>query len=389
MLFVELFADDGLRGLGETCLGAEAVEAYIHETVAPYLLGRRPEPIDEIWSDLRGYLGFDSTSVETRGNSAIDIALWDLAGRAQDKPLAALLGPRVRASIPIYNTCAGYEYARSGGQLEPAPSGLGPRRETGPYDDLDAFLNRADKLAESLLRDDVRGMKIWPFDRAARRSGGRQISSADLERGLEPIRKIRRAVGKEMDVMIELHALWDLPSAKVIAGALEEFEPRWLEDPIKADDLTGLATLAEETTIPIGASETLAGISAFRELFERGVVGVPIFDIGWAGGLTAAKQIAELAESHGLPVAPHDCTGPVVLTASTHFGVTAPNALIQETVRSFYYGWYAEILTELPRISEGTIEPPTGAGLGTHLKPTVWARSDAKIRTSRLGDAYE
>src|SRR5205807_2360956 len=103
----------------------------------------------------------------------------------------------------------------------------------GPYEDLDAFLRRADELAFSLLEQGITGMKIWPFDPYADASGGHYISGADLRTALEPFRKIRSAVGDAMDVMVEFHSLWDLPTARRITAALEEFNPFWYEDPIK------------------------------------------------------------------------------------------------------------------------------------------------------------
>ena len=130
--------------------------------------------------------------------------------------------------------------------------------------------------------------------------------------------------------MVEFHSLWNLPTAKRIARALEEFEPFWYEDPIKADNFDALADFAASTHVPITLSETLATRWAFRELFERGAAGIVMLDIGWVGGISEAKKIATMAEAYQLPVAPHDCTGPVVLVASTHLSINAPNALIQE-----------------------------------------------------------
>jgi galactonate dehydratase len=192
-------------------------------------------------------------------------------------------------------------------------------------------------------------MKIWPFDPYAEASGGHYISDADLQRRLEPFRKIRNAVGSEMDVMVEFHSLWDLPTTQKIAGALEEFEPFWFEDPIKADDLDALHEFARSTRVPVAGSETLSGRQDFRKLIEKGAAKILILDISWCGGLSEAKKISTMAEAYHLPVAPHDCTGPVVLTASTHLSINLPNALAQETVRAYYTGWYKELLTNYPR----------------------------------------
>jgi len=389
ILFVLVRTDEGLSGLGETFYGARAVEAYVHETAAPYLLGKDPLQIDRHANALYGYLGYRSSGAETRGNSAVDIALWDLFGKTTGQPLYQLLGGRSRETVRTYNTCAGYRYVREAPRQEVANWGLPEKAAEaaeGPYEDLDAFLHRADELAEDLLAQGITGMKIWPFDPHAEASGGHHISHDDLNKALEPFRKIRGAVGMTMDVMVEFHSLWDLPAANKIARALEEFEPYWFEDPIKADDLVALAEFARSTRVPVAASETLSGRFAFKELMEREAAGVAMLDISWCGGIGEAKKIATMVEAYKLPVAPHDCTGPVVLAASTHLSVNAPNALIQESVRAYYTGWYKELVTELPVVENGQIRPPEGPGLGIELLPDLHERPDAHVVTSRLGE---
>jgi len=383
VLWLRVHTDEGLVGLGETFFGASTVAAYVHETIAPYLLGKDPLQIDRHARQLYGYLGFNSTGAEARGNSALDIALWDIFGKATGRPVYQLLGGLSRDRLRIYNTCAGYRYVRARSVQAVDNWGLPEDLSAGPYEDLDAFLNRADELARSLLDQGITGMKIWPFDPFAEASDGHYISGPELRTALEPFRKIRRAVGDQMDIMVEFHSLWDLPTAKRITGALEEFDPFWYEDPIKMDNLSALAELAHTTRVPITASETLGTRWSFRELMERRAVGVVMLDISWCGGLIEARKIAAMAEAHQLPVAPHDCTGPVVLMASLHLSMNAINALIQETVRAFYTGWYTELVTQLPRIENGHVYPPEGPGLGTELMPGLEQRPDATVRWSR------
>jgi L-alanine-DL-glutamate epimerase-like enolase superfamily enzyme len=384
VVWVRIHTDQGLIGLGETFFGADTVAAYVHETVAPYLLGKDPLQIDLHSRQLYGYVGFNSTGAEARGNSAVDLALWDLFGKATGQPVYQLLGGASRERIRIYNTCAGYRYIRARSVQAVDNWGLATDDASGPYEDLDAFLNRADELARSLLDQGITGMKIWPFDPFAEASGGHYISAADLKTALEPFRKIRQAVGDAMDIMVEFHSLWDLPTAKKLAAALEEFNPAWYEDPIKMDNLAAVGELAHTTRVPITASETLATRWSFRELFERRAVGVVMLDVSWCGGLSEARKIAAMAEAYQLPVAPHDCTGPVVLMASVHLSMNATNALIQETVRAFYTGWYTELVTRLPRIDNGYVYPPEGPGLGTELMPGLERRPDATVRVSSL-----
>ena len=385
LVWLQLHTDEGITGLGETFLGAQATAAYLHETAAPLLLGQDPLRIDAHSHKLmNGYLGFASSGAEVRGASAVDIALWDIFGQAMNQPIHQMLGGLSRDKIRTYNTCAGYRYVRGGAGQRTDNWGLNSAAEQGPYEDLDAFLNRADELAHSLLEQGITGMKIWPFDFAAERSGGLYISPQELDTALEPFRKIRNAVGDKMDIMVEMHSLWNLPAAKRILQELEPFKPFWYEDPIKMHNFDALAELAASTRVPVCASETIAGRPAFRELMAKHATGIVMLDLSWVGGISEAKKVATMAESHHLPVAPHDCTGPVVLIASLHLSLNAPNALIQESVRAFYTGWYKELVTELPRIENGYVYPMSGPGLGTQLLPDVIKRQDATVRRSEL-----
>jgi len=375
VLWVRLHTDQGLMGLGETFFGADAIAAYLHETVAPYLLGKDPLQIDLHSRRLYGYVGFNSTGVEARGNSAVDLALWDLFGKVTGQPVYQLLGGASRDRLRIYNTCAGYRYIRSRPVQAVDNWGLPADHPEGPYEDLEAFMHRADDLARSLLDQGITGMKIWPFDPYAEASGGHGISASDLRTALEPFQNIRRAVGDAMEIMVEFHSLWDLPTAKKITAALEEFNPTWYEDPIKMDNLPALAELARTTRVPITASEALGTRWSFRDLLEQRAAGIIMLDVSWCGGLSEARKIAAMAEAYQLPVAPHDCTGPVVLMASVHLSMNAPNALIQETVRAFLTGWYTELVTRLPRVENGYVFLPEGPGLGIELLPGLERRA--------------
>lgn len=377
LLWVQVHTDEGLTGLGETFFGARTAEEHVHEHIAPIVIGRDPLEIDALAADLVGYLGFRSTGAEVRGNSAFDIALWDIFGKTANQPVAQLLGGFTRREIRTYNTCAGTEYIKkaTGQNTKNYAMGVGGR----DYDDLNAFLNNADELAHSLLEEGITAMKIWPFDLAAEKSRGHYISAEDMTAALQPFEKIRNAVGDRIDVMVEFHSMWQLLPAMQIARALKPYNTFWHEDPIRMDSLGSLRRYAEASTAPICASETLGSRWAFRDLLETGVAGVIMLDISWCGGLSEARKIASMAEAWHLPVAPHDCTGPVVLTASTHLSLNAPNALVQESVRAFYRTWYRDLVTALPEVRNGMITVPPGPGLGLALNPEL----DRAFTTSR------
>ena len=381
LLWLRVHTDEGLVGLGETSYAAQSVETYVHEYVAPRVLGRDPLEIEALTRSLTGYLGWRGSGVETRAASAFDIALWDLYGKVCGQPLYQVLGGASRSRVRTYNTCAGYRYIRAAGGQSTRNWGLDGKAE-GPFEDLDAFLHRADELAQSLLESGITGMKIWPFDPYAEASEGQYISAPDLERALEPFRKIRAVVGNRMDIMVEFHSLWRLLPAQRIAQALAEFDTFWHEDPIRMDSLALLKQYAPYSKAPICASEILAGRWSFKDLLETSVAGIVMFDLAWCGGISEARRIATLADAWQLPVAPHDCTGPVVYAASVHFSIHAPNALVQESVRAFYTGWYNELVTHVPRPVRGFFETPPGPGLGCELLPELWRRKDAVARIS-------
>jgi galactonate dehydratase len=386
LCYVRVHTDEDVVGLGETFFAARAVSAWVHEVAAGYLLGKDPLQIDRHWQGLNPFVGFGSSAVENRGRSAVDIALWDILGKVCGQPLYQLIGGASRDRIRTYNTCAGSRYVRR----VPETAGLPVSNwnmdpgAAGPYEDLDWFLNDAGGLAHSLLEQGITGMKIWPLDPYAEASGGNWISSEDLKKGIEPFRKVREAIGDRMELMVEMHSLWNLPSAIKIAKALEEYEPTWFEDPVKMDNIDALARFAEATSVPTAASETLGTRWAYRELLERAPVGVIIFDPAWVGGISEGKKVATLAEAWQLPIAPHDCSGPVEFAAAVHLSINAPNALVQESVRAFYTGWYRELVTEIPRVENGWVYPLTGPGLGTELLPEVLERPDTTSRTSTL-----
>ena len=182
--------------------------------------------------------------------------------------------------------------------------------------------------------------------------------------------------------MVEFHSLWQLPPAIRIAEALAPYDTFWHEDPIRMDSLGSLPRYAARSKAPLCASETLGSRWAFRDLLETGAAGIIMLDLSWCGGLSEGRKIAAMAEAWHLPIAPHDCTGPVVLAASTHLSLNAPNALIQESVRAFYGGWYADIVTAVPSVTDGMITVPPGAGLGLELHSDLERRFTLSTRRS-------
>jgi galactonate dehydratase len=401
LLLLAVHTDAGLTGHADTWYIPDAVAGYVHQFAAPMLLGHDPLAIELHWRRLYEVIAHTvGRGAELRGLSAIDVALWDILGQAAGMPVWQVLGGAARDRIKTYNTCGGPHYGRS------AKGGTGYGTDapaSGRYEDLCAFMERADELALDLLSEGITGMKIWPFDYVAhspgqwdewrtfrgmfdpaiRSLGAHDISAADINRALEPFRKIRNAVGDRMEIMLEGHGLWSLPAALKIARAVEEFRPAWLEDLMRADDIDALAELRRGTTIPILASEYLATRYEFKPLLEKQAADIVMIDPTWAGGITECKKICAIAEAYKRPVAMHDCTGPFTLYAGIHLAINATNAVYQETVRAYLRVNYPDLVTDLPTLEQGHVLAPTKPGLGTCPLPDVRTRPGAKVVETR------
>ena len=164
---------------------------------------------------------------------------------------------------------------------------------------------------------------------------------------------------------------------------MEQYNVFWAEDPLcKMDDPHALAKLRAGTRTPVCGSETLSGAVMFRQMLEHGGVDYAMLDLGWCGGLSEGRKIAYLAGSYNIPIAPHDCTGPVLLWSGMHLAFHCSNTLFMEVVRANLATWYAELVDELPAIRDGMAQLPTRPGLGVSLKPETKLRPDAIVRES-------
>lgn len=390
LLLVRIHTDDGLIGLGETYRNVDAIEAYLHESCAPYLIGKDPQNREALSQGMARYMGnhnkgFPTRSVEVRGNSAADIALWDLCGQAAGVPVYQLLGGLTQPKTRIYNTCAGGSYntrARVDYDSEIHCRSTGSPGKIGEYEDLLMQVYEPVRLAEELLEDGITAMKIWPFDVVARETRGQSISASQLRDAIWPIEEIRKAVGDRIDIMLEYHGMWHLSPAIKIARAAEEYGIYWHEDPIWMQNFSDLARYGEAVTSPVCGSENMGTLAWYREMFDHRPLDIANFDIAWIGGITEGQKIAHFAQAHDRTIAPHDCTGPVTLVANSHMLAAASNGLIAETVRSYCADFYPSIVTEMPNISEGYISPPTGAGLGTRLQDSFLSRDEVGSRVS-------
>jgi L-alanine-DL-glutamate epimerase-like enolase superfamily enzyme len=250
------------------------------------------------------------------------------------------------------------------------------------YEDLHAFLTDAGALAKTLLAEGIGGMKIWPFDIYAEKNDGKDISDEDLKKGLVPLQKVRDAVGDQMKLMLELHALWSPVAAKKIFEATKDLNLTWIEDPIYPDLLDDYASLRSKGYAPIAHGETISSLTRVEALLKNDYIDVLTLDLGWCGGFTQGIKFAQTAKKYGKSIAPHDCTGPIGLIAGTHLSTAYQNAMVQETVRASLRTWYPKIVTNLPTITNGAIQLDQGVGLGTDLTPYFTSSSTLLIQSS-------
>ena len=366
IIYVKIGTDAGVYGIGESYYFGRTVATFVDEFVAPTLIGLDPANIENISQKLTTYVGALSSGAEMRAKSAVDIALWDIKGKVEGKPIYQLLGGSSK-ELRIYNTCAGRGYMRKSDQDS---SAWGISADNDKYEDLQAFLTDAGALAKTLQAEGIGGMKIWPFDIYAEKNNGADISGEDLKKGLIPLQKVRDAVGDQMQLMLELHALWSPVAAKKIFEATKDLNLTWIEDPIYPDLLDEYATLRSKGYAPIAHGETVSSMTRVNALLKNDYIDVLTLDLGWCGGFTQGIKFTEATKKYGKSIAPHDCSGPIGLIAGAHLSTASDNAVVQETSRASLRTWYPMIVSKLPTIANGKISLGQEAGLGTELTST-------------------
>lgn len=364
-LWVLVETEDGFVGTGETMPRVASAEQVVHDILAPLLLGSAVAP-EAYWQrafqsiSYHGYAG-----AELRALSAVDIALWDLLAQSARMPIHRLLGGPCRERVPVYNTCVSH----------------------GEHRDHERFLQDPATLAKELADEGFPAMKIWPFDSLSTATLGQRVDHRQLRDACRILGEIRDAVGDTIEVAIEGHSCWNLPSAIRVAEAVEEFRPMWLEDLLPAGDPTAWRQLRDSTSTPLCGSERLLTRYQVLPFLEAGAVDVVKQDMGWTGGFTELAKIASMAATRELPLAPHNCHGPVGAMATLHLSAAIPNLFLMESVRSFSRGFFDALVERPPVAADGFIEVPTGPGLGVHLRPEILAR--AERRRTELGVAGE
>jgi len=361
LIFVQVHTETGLIGLGETWYGASTVESAIHDHFGPLLIGRDPAEIERHWqtmfrlSDHAGYGG-----AELRAISALDVALWDIKGQVLQLPIFEILGGGTRHRIKVYNTLGVFCDITEGYDVWKDPV----------------------EVAQSLLDEGITGMKMSPTDFIARETDGQILFKDDLDWVLRPLREIRDKLGMAIEVANDAHAKWNLPTALRIVREMEPLRPMWHEELISPLNEEAHVRLQDATSTPIAAAERLMTRYQHRRFIESPAARITMPDLTWTGGISEVKKIGILASAHQMPIAPHDCVGPVNMFACAHIAMSTPNVMIMEYNRATHRGWYGDFIEPNFVVEDGYLMAPTEPGLGTRLKDSVKDRPDATVRMS-------
>jgi len=338
-LFVKIYTDQGITGVGECSGWPRVIETAVLD-LRNVLIGEDPADIERLWQKmLVAQMGHGMTGIVGAGAmTGIDMALWDIKGKALNTPVWNLLGGKVRDHIRIYSHASDAETA------------------------LDL-----------------------------KRRGFTAVKTGGVKNPLQKVEAIREAVGDEMDVMVDLHGPpWMTPKDAIVLGrALEPFHLLFLEDPVAPENVEGLARVQDHVAIPIAAGERSATIWGWRTMIERELVDVIQPDTGRAGGISQMKKLAAMAEAHHIMMAPHSGSlGPVAEFAALHLLAAIPNCLMLERIEDDWPGRY-EVITASPQQKDGHLPVPTSPGLGVDIREDVIARSPSTMNVSIAGGGYE
>jgi L-alanine-DL-glutamate epimerase-like enolase superfamily enzyme len=355
--------------------------------MAPRLLGADATAIESHWRFLYERItAFGGTGAEMRALSAVDLALWDIAGQLTDRPVWSLLGGPVRDAVPVYNSCGGPFYGRSN-RRTPAASGWpghGDPGQPGPLEDNWASMNTPGDLAEELIARGYHGMKLWSFDAVYRRQGGHYLSWKDIDEGLAPFRAIRDKVGDRIELMLDGHGFFSLAAARRIADAMQEIRPMWLEDILRPDSVHAMAAFRSQSRVPVAVSEMLIMGDQYRQVLEAGAADYIMIDPTWVGGISATRRIAELAQVYNVPVLMHDCTGPLTLFSGLNIAAAVTGVAFQETVRAHLTTLYPAMIDQPVEVVDGHIPLNHRPGLGARWLPQIFEPDHPGYRRSAL-----
>jgi galactonate dehydratase len=356
-IFLKLVTDNGIEGVGEVytaTFGPQTVVRMIEDVFAHHVLGSDPFRIEKLWRNVYGRGYSQRPDISLMGVlSGIEIACWDIVGKAVEKPVYELLGGKVHERLRSYT----YLY---------------PDADEG-HAYTDAAVYRDPEIAaERAAAYVAMGFTAVKFDPAGPYStfDPRQPSLERLELSEMFCRRIREAVGTGCDLLFGTHGQFTASGAIRLARRLEPYDPLWFEEPTPPEMPEEMARVARHTSIPIATGERLTTKYEFSRVLDLQAASILQMALGRVGGLLEAKKIAGMAEAHYAQIAPHLYCGPIEGAANIQLGACSPNFLILESIQN-WRGFHADILMKPIAWEEGYVIPPNAPGLGVELNEAV------------------
>ncbi len=342
-LFLRLTTDTGLSGVGEATLEWQelTVQTLIHEWLEERILGIDPFDIERTFGNLIRDQYQGGSTVMTAISGA-EIACWDLVGKACGQPVYKLLGGRARERLPAY--------------------------ANGWYGGASTPEQYAGKAKEVVSRG-YGGLKFDPFGTAWKELSGEQMDQAE-----QMVAAVRQAVGRSIDLMIEVHGRLSSCCAIEMGRRLEKYHPAWYEEPVTPHSLELLKEVKQALPFPIAAGERLYMLEEFQRLCALRACDVVQLDLAHCGGLAIGQKIAALAQAQDMLLSPHCSIGPVALCAALHFDWSAPHVLVQENFAEYDVPWRNELVDGWNPIRRGEFALPDKPGLGIELNLEAIAR---------------
>jgi galactonate dehydratase len=335
-LFAKVSTDEGIHGVGEGTLNyvAKTVEAAIHE-LKPLIIGMDPFQVEIISQRLIRDIYTEGAQIHMCAVAAIEIALWDIIGKATRQPVYNLWGGRCHEKLRAY----------ANGWYR------GPRTP-------ESFAEKAKKVASR----GYTAMKFDPFG-----SSWRMLSRYDFDLAVDIIRAVRDAVGPSVDLLIEGHCRFNVPTAVEFAEAIHQFRPTWFEEPVPHTNIAAMVEVARRSPVPIATGESLSSRQQFAELLKHEVVNILQPEPLNLGGLFNTRIVAGMTDAHFGVIAPHSAQGPVCSAACVQLNASIPNFFIHEIFDEFNEPWEKEIVTNPVVVVNGYIDVPERPGLGIDL----------------------
>jgi D-arabinonate dehydratase len=346
-LLVEVETDTGIVGIGEAGVGGGATADVIAKSLKPLLIGQDPLLIEGLWQKMFARTRqFGRRGLVMQAISGIDIALWDIAGKAAGMPVYRLLGG-CRDRVEAYASGGFYQRDKSAADLAAEAEGYRARGFKGMKMKVGRNPSTQTPLRELL--------------------GQKDFCEVDPEEDLTRVAAVREALGPKSKLMVDANCAWSPAMAIAMGREMEQHNLYWIEEPVATDDIEGSAEVARALAAPVAGYETELGLYGFRELISRGAVDIVQLDLAWSGGFSEGKRIAAYAHAHHRMVAPHAFAGAVLLVASLHFAAAIPNGLELEWDQN-PNAIREELLKQPLRLEkDGTVKVPERPGLGVEL----------------------